>query len=101
MKRTAGLLENQMAAVVSKHVLEGLYSLHFFFFIQGCVGCGMVLRHKTPAKKKTTNKEYVGGRLRDYLRIQKESKIIHVTESRRPSCKKGETFQLQRKKVTV
>jgi len=50
MKRTAGLLENQMAAVVSKHVLEGLHSLHFFFFIKDCVGCSMVLRHRTPAK---------------------------------------------------
>lgn len=63
MKRTAGLLENQMAAVVSKHVLEGLYSLHFFFFIKDCVGCGMVLRHKTLAKKKAKKpKGYVGGR---------------------------------------
>lgn len=98
MKRTAGLLENQMAAVVSKHVLEGLYSLHFFFFIKDCVGCGMVLGYKTPAKKP---KGYVGGRVRDYLRIQKESKIIHVTESRRPSHKKRETFQLQRKKLPL
>lgn len=57
MKRTAGLLENQMAAVVLKHVLEGLYSLHFFFFIKNCVGCGMILRHKTPEKKKKTNKK--------------------------------------------
>lgn len=88
-----------MAAVVSKHVLEGLYSLHFFFFIKDCVGCGMVLRHKTPAKK--TPEGYVGGRVRDYLRIQKESKIIHVTESRRPSPKKRETSQLQRKKLPI
>lgn len=57
MKRTAGLLENQMAAVVLKHVLEGLYSLHFFFFIKNCVGCGMILRHKTPEKKKNQQKK--------------------------------------------
>lgn len=102
MKRTAGLLENQMAAVVSKHVLEGLYSLHFFFFIKDCVGCGMVLRHKTLAKK--VKKKKPRGMWvveRGYLRIQKESKIIHVSESRRPSCKKRETFQLQKKKVTT
>lgn len=101
MKRTAGLLENQMAAVVSKHVLEGLYSLHFFFFIKDCVGCGMVLRHKTLAKKSKKNPRGMWVGERDYLRIQKESKIIHVSESRRPSCKKRETFQLQRKKVTT
>lgn len=99
MKRTAGLLENQMAAVVLKHVLEGLYSLHFFFFIKNCVGCGMILRHKTPEKKKNPTKKipkgYVGGRVRDYLKIQKENKISHVTESRRPSYERRETFWLQ------
>lgn len=99
MKRTAGLLEKQMAAVVSKHVLEGLCSLHFFFVMKDCVGCGMALRQNSCKK---TPKGYVGGRVRDYLRIQKkESKIIHVTESRRPSHKKKETLQLQRKKVTT
>lgn len=67
MKRTAGLLENQMAAVVLKHVLEGLYSLHFFCFRKDFVGYGIALRHKTPEKK--PNKVYPGRRVRGYLRI--------------------------------
>lgn len=102
MKRTAGLLENQMAAVVSKHVLEGLYSLHFFLFHKGL--CGMWHGSQTQnscKKKKQKNPRGMWVGERDYLRIQKESKIIHVSESRRPSRKKRATFQLQRKKVTT
>lgn len=63
MKRTAGLLENQMAAVVSKHVLEGLYSLHFFLFHKGLCGMWHGSQTQNSCKKKQKKpKGYVGGR---------------------------------------
>lgn len=45
MKRTAGLLEGQMAPAVSKHILEGLESLHISlpFIKELRVGCGLIL----------------------------------------------------------
>lgn len=75
--------------------------IQFTFFLFHKALCGMWHGSQTQNSCKKTPKGYVGGRVRDYLRIEKESKIIHVTESRRPSCKKRETFQLQRKKVTT
>lgn len=74
----------------------------FFLFHKGL--CGMWHGSQTQnscKKKKQKNPRGMWVGERDYLRIQKESKIIHVSESRRPSRKKRATFQLQRKKVTT